>query len=279
MSRLDWPAIVAEARTIVESYTDTSVTLRQLFYRLVAAELLPNNQTTYKGLSSRTAAARREGRFPDLIDKTREIHEDASFSSVSDALDTLAAGWYRRYRTAGQAQSVYLSVEKRGLVEQLRSWFGDRGLPVVELGGYCSQGHVDRVRRHVADQARPAVLLYGGDFDPSGEDIDRDFVARTDCWAKVERVALTAEQVDHYGLPPQLGKATDSRAAAFVERHGRLVQVELDALPPGTLRELFAAAVEPYWDVSAFEDIKRQEHADLSDLDDLAAGLAAGGSS
>ncbi len=68
--RLDWTAITIKAAAIVESY-DTPVTLRQLFYRLVAAELLPNTTTAYKTLSSRTAELRREGRFPDLSDRTR----------------------------------------------------------------------------------------------------------------------------------------------------------------------------------------------------------------
>jgi hypothetical protein len=42
MTRLNWgPPIIAEARVIVESY-DTPVTLRQLFYRLVARQLIPH---------------------------------------------------------------------------------------------------------------------------------------------------------------------------------------------------------------------------------------------
>ncbi len=47
------------------------------------------------------------------------------------------------------------------------------------------------------------MLLYGGDYDPSGEDIDRDFEKRTNCWDIVKRVALTAEQVKKYGLVPE----------------------------------------------------------------------------
>src|SRR2546430_576820 len=76
-----------------------------------------------------------------------------------------------------------------------------------------------------------AVLLYAGDFDPSGEDILRDFHAKTQCWSIVRRIALTASQVEHYKLPEAPGKSTDTRAAAFVSSHGRLCQVELDALP------------------------------------------------
>jgi hypothetical protein len=50
-----------------------------------------------------------------------------------------------------------------------------------------------------------------------------------------------------YALPPQPGKDTDSRAAAFVARHGRLVQVELDALPPDVLRRLYQEAIDTFW--------------------------------
>jgi hypothetical protein len=53
------------------------------------------------------------------------------------------------------------------------------------------------------------VLIYAGDFDPSGEDIDRDFIQRTACFDEVVRVALSLEQVERYDQPPQLGKATD----------------------------------------------------------------------
>src|SRR5207249_5207910 len=54
----------------------------------------------------------------------------------------------------------------------------------------------DLIRDDVWRQLRPAVLLYAGDFDSSGEDIFRDFVARTDCWTHTRRIALTAEQVE-----------------------------------------------------------------------------------
>lgn len=259
MSRLDWPAILPVAAEIVESY-DTSVTLRQLFYRLIAAELLPNTQNAYKALSKYTAEARRRSEFPALIDRTRTIHRAATFEGVADARDWLQA-IYRRDRTEGQPVSVYLGVEKNGIVEQLRAWFGHYGLPVLALGGYSSQSYVDEVAADVQFD-RPAVLLYAGDFDPSGEDIDRDFCARVGCFGQIVRVALTAEQVAKHQLPAQPGKTTDSRAAGFIAKHGRLVQVELDALPPDVLRGLYADALAEWWDSAAYDDVVRRERAE-----------------
>lgn len=262
--RIDWSALLEEAREIVGGYA-TGVTLRQLFYRLVAAHRLPNTSSAYKGLSSRTADARRRGQFPDLIDRGRTIHRHAHWSSPEAALDAVAKQ-YRRDRTEGQDVSVYIGVEKAGLVMQLQSWFGDLGIPILALGGYSSQTYVDDVRWDVGAHTRQAVLLYAGDFDPSGEDIDRDFVARTDCFAKVVRVALNVAQVQEYDLPPAMGKSTDSRAGQFFERHGVLVQVELDALPPDVLEQLYRDAIGAFWDESAWQSVVAQEAAERIEL-------------
>lgn len=268
--RIDWGHVLNRAADIVRSY-DTPVTLRQLFYRLVSEQLIPNKDTSYKRLSSVTAEARRAGDFPELVDRGRQIHRPLHFADIRDALDDVL-DWYRLDRTRGQEVSVYLAVEKAGIVNQLTDWFGDRGIPVLALGGYASHTYVTDVRHDVTGQQRPAVLLYAGDFDPSGEDIDRDFVARTDCWNKVVRVALSAEQVRQYRLPPNPGKSSDSRAAGFVERHGELVQVELDALDPAVLRQLFADAVAEFWDKSAYQDVMARETADRNRLTALIGG-------
>ncbi len=70
---------------------------------------------------------------------------------------------------------------------------------------------------------------------------------------------------------------SDSRAGAFVRRHGQLVQVELDALPPDVLRSLYAEAVERLWDVVsayAYEDVLEQEHEERVELERLAEDAA-----
>ncbi len=270
MSRQGWSRIVNRAREIVDGY-DSLVTLRQLFYRLVAEMLLANTVSNYKQLSDRTAKARRAGEFPDLLDRGRTIHKDASWSSPAEILRA-AASSYRRDRTEGQDFSLYLGVEKAGMIVQFEAWFAELGIPVLALGGYSSQSYVDTVAEHVARQARPAVLLYAGDFDPSGEDIDRDFVDRSACWDKVIRVALDAGQVEQYGLPPTPGKVSDSRAGAFVARHGRLVQVELDALEPSTLRGLYEAALADVWETSTYEMVLSREAAERLALTAFVAG-------
>lgn len=261
---LKWPAIVDAAARIVASYDDTGVTLRQLFYRLVAAELLPNTIDAYKGLSSHTAAGRRAGTFPALIDRNRSIHRHAAWDSPEDAREALRRQ-YRRDRTEGQEHTVYVGVEKSTMIEQLETWFSGLGLPILALAGYSSQTYADEVHQDAVYQARPAVLLYAGDFDPSGLDIQRDFCFRSDCFDVVRHIALSESQVNDFALPSQPVKAKDSRAAKFIAKYGRGV-VELEALPPETLRELYQTALTEFWDVSAYEASIDREAAERATL-------------
>jgi hypothetical protein len=96
--RLDWATIIGEGATIVRSYR-TRVTLRQLHYRLVAANVggYENTAGCYKQLSSRTAELRRAGEFPALADTGRSVAVPYFDDDVRDALSTMA----RRYRSTG----------------------------------------------------------------------------------------------------------------------------------------------------------------------------------
>lgn len=262
---LSWPDILVRAEQIVRSY-ETSVTLRQLFYRLVSEHALPNTRNAYNALSAQSAKARRAGWFPRLIDRTREIHEPLTFSSPEDAVDWVRYR-YRRDRSEGQDYQLYLAIEKAGIVEQLLQWFGyPLGLPVLSLGGYTSESYIAEIADRVDEDLRPAVLLYAGDYDPSGLDIERDFLARCPVFATVERVALTLDQIADYNLPPLPGKATDSRAAGFIEAHGQLFQVEVDALAPEDLRGLFETAIDRYYDHDVLADLLEVEERERGSI-------------
>jgi hypothetical protein len=273
--------VLQHARRIVRSY-NTPVTLRQLFYRLVADGTLPNTWSYYARLSNRTAEGRREGTFPELADLTSGIKRNQSFTGLSDATEWLLRV-YCRDRTEGQEWTIFLAVEKAGMSAQLSAWFTrPLGIPHVALGGFASQTLCDRVRRDVRYDRRPAVLVYAGDHDPSGEDIDRDFVARTGCWEKVIRVALSRDQVAEYDLPentdPEVAAkvARDPRAAQFQAEYGDLAQYEVDALPPEVLRGLYQEAIDRFWHSDAYDAVMRQERDDRDRLRDLVAGQADG---
>ncbi|UUU44349.1 hypothetical protein [Streptomyces sp. NBC_00162] len=120
-----------------------------------------------------------------------------------------------------------------------------------------------------------------GDFDCSGEDIERDWVERTGCWSSVTRVLLTYEQVRAYGLPATEGKSGDPRWPAFARRYGfdieRPVQWEVEALEPAELQRLVLAAVDPYIDRTVLAQQIAREEEQRRALADFLGGWGADG--
>jgi hypothetical protein len=90
------------------------------------------------------------------------------------------------------------------------------------------------------DDGRPLIVLYVGDFDPSGlfmseEDLPTRFEKYGGDHITLLRIALTAGQVA--GLPsyPATDKRTDPRYKSFAANHGHRCW-ELDAMDPNVLR-------------------------------------------
>jgi hypothetical protein len=83
--RIRWSDVVEQARLVVAAY-EGGVTLRQCFYRLAVAGVIPNTAAAYRKLSAHLAEARRRGGFPDLIDAVREIHVPPAFAAPGELL-------------------------------------------------------------------------------------------------------------------------------------------------------------------------------------------------
>jgi hypothetical protein len=276
---LDWKPILDEAAAIVESY-DIPITLRQLFYRLVAKGLIENLRRRYTYLSEQTARGRRDGTFPALIDRTRSIYRPLTWDSTGDALDWMARN-YRRDRTEGQNVALYLGCEKDGQVALLDAWFGDLGIPILALGGYTSQSHIDEVVADLQRQGRPAVMLYVGDYDATGMHIPEKFRELTGWPGEFIQLALTPDQIDAY-VPDEgivANTKNDPRRKWFVANHGEEnrrrwgienPQVEMDALDPDVLHGLLEDAMERYLYRPVFEDVMQREAGERARLIRLA---------
>ena len=298
MARLNWPPIIAEAARIIQSY-NIPVILRQVHYRLFAAGMIPNTPNAYNRLGRLTAAARRfeyppfnnaYGAFPYLADHGRGIDRPFSFDGLADARDWLLDN-YRLDRAASQPVAVYLGCEKATLSGLLRDWFDDEGLPVVATRGQSGQALVDDLIAEVAaeirldDKARgrKRVLLWIGDFDPSGLAIPQNFARRVGLFDEVRRIAVQPEHVA--ALPVDTlspAKPDDPNQPAFIDECRRqgiaqmgwmttkaglqipaFPQVEAEAIDPAALRTMITDAVDTYWDDVAYRRTLRSEQKDL----------------
>jgi hypothetical protein len=88
---------------------------------------------------------------------------------------------------------------------------------------------------------------------------------------EVVRVAVTPEQISELGLTAMPGKRSDARAGAFMARYGQLVQVEVEAVHPETLRHLYQAAIDERWDKSTYERVCTLEDSERGELEAVLA--------
>ncbi len=171
----------------------------------------------YHRLSAQLGKACGEGRFPDLIDTVRAVHVPPAWPDA-DAFVAEMPTWFRLDRTKGQEHALHVAAEKDTPRQQLTGWLEFAGIPVLIVRDFSSQSYADVVRDRVNREQRRAHLVVVGDFDCSGEDIERGWVARTGCWSHTERVLLTYEQVRAYELPATEGKRGDPRWPTFARR-------------------------------------------------------------
>jgi len=256
-SPASYDEIVDAALDIFQQY-DTAITLRQLYYRLVSRLLIPNTINSYKRLSRVMVKAREDGDVPlnCLEDRSRRGlgRGDVGYNSAEEYLKkkitTLQDSWksFTMPMWDDQPKNVMISLEKDALsrlVSREANRFSVRTFPTR---GYPSFSFVQEMSRYITNQlgGKPTVVLYFGDFDPSGVDIERDLSERLEKYGAkdftVQRIALTADQIKKYSLPPMPVKRSDARADSFLEEHGDRA-VELDALDPNLLQTTVRKAV------------------------------------
>ncbi|MET9294852.1 hypothetical protein [Streptomyces sp. NPDC003077] len=218
LRRARWAGVVAWARQIANGCGPGDCTLRRLHYRLVAEGVIANPPPMYRRLSARCAEARRRGDFPDLVETLREVHAPPAWPDA-DAFLEERGDQFGLDRTQGQRCAPYLAAEKDTLRTLMTGWVGELGIPVLVVRGFGSQFHVDVVRARAASDVREYRLLVLGDCDASGEDSERDFLARTGCWSRTRRIALTYQQMRERGMLPAEAKKGDPRWPAFAHRH------------------------------------------------------------
>ena len=265
-------ALLEACKGILAEYDGEQVTLRHLYYRLVAAQIIENSFKSYKNFKSMTGRWRKAKHLDPKVfcDPTRETVLPGTWSDLSDFSATVRKA-YRRDPWQGQERRPEVWCEKQALL----SIFG----PICRAYGAALQvcrGNPS-ITSLVEAADRVERILYFGDFDPTGRDIPRNIEqelrTRWGCACSLGIIALTPEQIAEHNLPENFAKKTDARYRRFVAEHGDRA-VELDALPPDVLRSLIRQAIEAeITDPDAWQEQIDQEAEERVKLGEWADGL------
>jgi hypothetical protein len=258
-------------------YQGYRLSLRQLFYQLVARGIIPNTVQAYKRLGDLVSKARLAGLVDwDMIeDRGRETVVPPMWESPAEVVDA-AARQFAIDRWANQHSYVEVIVEKAALEGILIPVCRELGVRFTASRGYCSQSVMyeigKRLERMSSDKGKDVHILYLGDHDPSGIDMTRDVAERLSLFShslvSVTRLALNAEQIEEWHPPENPAKQTDSRFGAYMAKFGTL-SWELDAVDPTTLGNLVRGAVTELRDSARYSLAMAKEQRMRQELDDF----------
>lgn len=260
--------LIDQANTIIDEYEAMGyeLTLRQLYYQMVARDIIANKQTEYKRLGSIINDARLAGLvdWDRISDLTRELRGVSHWKDPSEIVGTVARQ-FRIDKWEGQEYRPEVWVEKDALRNVIERACTPLDVPYFSCRGYVSQSEMwvaaQRLQAWV-DGGQTPVILHLGDHDPSGIDMTRDIRDRLAVFGvdlKVDRLALNMDQVEEYGPPPNPAKTTDSRFAGYIARFSE-ESWELDALDPTTLGELITDAIHGLRSKREWDEKVREEN-------------------
>ncbi len=271
--------VIRSCNTIIADYQAQgyTLTLRQLYYRLVAAALIPNTQQSYDRVGDIVKDARLSGviDWDAIEDRTRNLSSLSHWDNPAEIIAG-AADSYRLDKWEGQAYRPEVWVEKEALAGIVERPAQRNDVSVMACRGYMSQSemHVAAIRFiGYLKVGQAPLVIHLGDHDPSGIDMTRDIAARLEMFIshhlgrtiEVKRIALNMNQIEEYLPPPNPAKITDSRAAAYIARFGKS-SWELDALEPNVLDRLIENTIVQYRDAALWRAAEARETQERSTL-------------
>ncbi|HIH2748230.1 TPA: hypothetical protein ACYLN4_003996 [Burkholderia lata] len=236
------------------------LTTRQLYYQLVARDIIPNNLQEYK----RAASIINDGKLAGLIDwdmledRTRAFIRRSRWTSPTSIINA-CADQYHQDLWIGQSRRVFVIVEKEALVGVLERVCHRYDTPLLAARGYPSS----TVLREFAlsdiipsmREGQRGLILHLGDHDPSGIDMTRDLLERLRMFGghsfELKRIALNMAQVEELNPPENPAKSTDARFKSYLDQYGES-SWELDALPPQYLDQLVSSHIDAVIDHGAW---------------------------
>lgn len=213
------------------------MTLRQIYYQMAPLGI------NYRNVMYACKVGRLQGliAWGGIVDRVRPVYSiGQTFPDVRAFLDEIKDYFHLDYWLNSE-NHVEIWSEKDTLSQIFKEIANPLQVDVKVTRGFLSLSN--KVRWGEED----LVILYFGDFDPSGLFIDEDLQWSQVGYKNFKRIALTKAHVEKYNLPPIKVNRRDPRAPGYLAEYGN-EGWELDSLPPDVLREMVKSAIMEYVD-------------------------------
>lgn len=231
-------------------------------------DIIPNHQKMYTKIATLISNARLAGEldWDVIVDRARVPHIPQSWDSPVELLQR-AHDAFRLNPWDEQPVHLEVMCEKQALEGLFIPICDQFMVPYISNKGYCSQTVLFRKGIEASvrfdQETKRTIILYFGDHDPSGLDMDRDLESRLRMFSlgspvEVRRLSLTWKQIKEFNPPPNPAKLTDSRASEYIRRYGGS-SWELDAMGPQYLQNLLAQSIIEFIDKDLWNKTKDRE--------------------
>jgi hypothetical protein len=260
--------IVWDAILRVFDAIGTPMTVRQMFYALVARAIIEKTEQGYDQVGYNLLNMRRQQVIPYgfIADNTRYMRKPRTYASVGEFLQR-SQEFYRKAVWDELPDRVEIWIEKDALAGVVYRVTDPWDVPLMVTRGFPSETFVYESVNAINEGEKPTQVYYFGDFDPSGVAIATGTAAKMQRWTDLitfTHVAVTPEQIVHMNLPTRPTKKSDSRAKSWTAE-----SVELDAIPANILRQMVQDCIERHIPAGHLEAIEEAEDAERQTLAQL----------
>jgi hypothetical protein len=242
-------------------------TARQVYYYLMSHNIVPNTKYSYNMVDGKINELRYEARIPfDSILDTTGFYGTTQWSSYEKLLDynrsIYRSNWNEEFDTY-----VEVWVEKEALADLVSEVANRYGVFTSANGGISKVSQIHSFLKRVLRYGKPTIILYLGDFDPTGLHIDqviRDQINKqtqifpTVPEIAVRRIAVTEEQIATIPENYQQAKEKDPNYEEYVQRYGTRIW-ELEALTSEQLSDIIANVLEKYRPMPGIEELMERD--------------------
>ncbi|WP_202801344.1 hypothetical protein [Bradyrhizobium japonicum] len=252
----------------VRPVTGRGIGYKRFTRRLITSMSTNNMQKVYRLLR----VAREQGTIPWdwIVDETRELERVSAWSDPAEYARSVACS-YRRDVWDQQPCRVEVWSEKGTVRGVLKPVLDQYVVGFRVQHGFSSATAVHDVAADT--DGRDLVVLYVGDYDPSGmymseHDLPQRLREYGGDHVRFRRIALTDEHVQ--GLPSFAAddKKKDPRHSWFKHHHGTECW-ELDAMDPRDLRDCVESAIVELIEPAAWERCEVVNAAERESLRDI----------
>lgn len=249
--------------------------VRHIYYRAVVEGVVPKNESGYVKVQRAVLHLRREGEidYGLITDNTRWMVKATTWDSPQDVLRHTARTYRRNLWTDSEYQ-VEVWVESDSIGGTIHSIIDKWAVPMYVCRGQVSESFVySSVEAWQDESGRERAVLYIGDHDPAGLEIQKSLIEKIDRFNEegqfpVEydfiRLAVTWDQIEAGDLPGSVPK----------KAYGYPLAVEAEALPPNELRSMLDNKIEMYVDEDRLQVLKVAERSERDLFLNLIAGVA-----